>query len=108
MQIVAQNLQKKLGQKLAVENISLKILPGQILGLLGPNGAGKSTTIKMLSGQISPSFGNIIIDGKSFSKVPESYRSKIGVMPQEVIIWEMLTLKENLEFTGKLELMTKN
>jgi ABC-2 type transport system ATP-binding protein len=64
--------------------------------------AGKSTTIKMLSGQIKPTGGLIEIDGVSYKSVPDSFRSKIGVMPQEVVIWENLTVKENLEFTGRL------
>ncbi len=102
MEIKVVELTKKYGSRKVVDSLNFEIRNGQILGLLGPNGAGKSTTIKMLSGQIKPSSGEIIIDGTSYSSVPDSFRSKIGVMPQEVVIWEKLTVKENLEFTGKL------
>lgn len=109
MNIKATNLSKKYENKIAVDNISFEIRNGQILGLLGPNGAGKSTTIKMLSGQTTPTSGEIILDGVSFKSVPSEYKTKIGVMPQEVIIWDKLTVKENLEFTGKLyKLSSKN
>lgn len=102
MNIKAINLVKKYGNRKVVDGLNFEIRNGQILGLLGPNGAGKSTTIKMLSGQIKPTSGQIELDGTSYSSVPDSFRSKIGVMPQEVVIWQELTVKENLEFTGKL------
>jgi len=102
MEIKALGLTKKYGNRNVVDCLNFEIRNGQILGLLGPNGAGKSTTIKMLSGQIKPTSGQIELDGVSYSSVPDSFRSKIGVMPQEIVIWEKLTVKENLEFTGKL------
>lgn len=102
MNIKAIGLTKKYGDKIAVKDLSFEIRNGQILGLLGPNGAGKSTTIKMLSGQTAPTSGEIELDGKRYSAVPAEYKTQIGVMPQEVIIWDNLTVKENLEFTGKL------
>lgn len=102
MKIIAENLVKTYGNRKVVDDLSFEIRNGQILGLLGPNGAGKSTTIKMLSGQIKPNGGNIYLDGVQMDNVPPSYRSKIGVMPQEVIIWDDLTVKENLEFTSHL------
>jgi ABC-2 type transport system ATP-binding protein len=102
MKIIAENLVKTYGNRKVVEDLSFEIRNGQILGLLGPNGAGKSTTIKMLSGQIKPNGGKIYLDGVQMDSVPPSYRSKIGVMPQEVIIWDDLTVKENLEFTSHL------
>lgn len=105
MKIKAIDLTKKFGSKTAVNGINFEIRNGQILGLLGPNGAGKSTTIRMLSGQTAPTSGTIELDGKSYSSVPAEFKTKIGVMPQEVIIWDSLTVKENLEFTGKLYLM---
>jgi ABC-2 type transport system ATP-binding protein len=105
MNIQARSLTKQYGYKTALGGIDLDIVQGKILGLLGPNGAGKSTTIKILSGQIPPSSGEILIDGKSYTHVPGDLRGKIGVMPQEVIIWEELTVKENLEFTARLQKM---
>lgn len=102
MKIIAENLVKTYGNRKVVDGLSFEIRNGQILGLLGPNGAGKSTTIKMLSGQIKPNGGKIYLDGVEMDSVPASYRSKIGVMPQEVIIWDDLTVRENLDFTTHL------
>lgn len=102
MNIKAINLTKKYGSKTVVDDLSFEIRNGQILGLLGPNGAGKSTTIKMLSGQTKPSSGSIEIDGTTYSFITDEFRGKIGVMPQEVVIWDDLTVKENLFFTGRL------
>jgi ABC-2 type transport system ATP-binding protein len=102
MKIRAIDLTKKYGSRKVVDGINFEIRNGQILGLLGPNGAGKSTTIKMLSGQTNPTSGTIELDGVAYKSIPDAFRSKIGVMPQEIIIWENLTVKENLEFTGKL------
>jgi ABC-2 type transport system ATP-binding protein len=103
MQIQAKNLVKRYGDKVAVSGIDLEITPGKILGLLGPNGAGKSTTIGMLTGQRNPTEGEIIINGESYSSVPRKFQKKIGVMPQEVIIWDDLNIKENLEYTATLQ-----
>jgi len=107
MKIIASNLMKKFGNKIAVEDVSLNILPGQILGLLGPNGAGKSTAIKILSGQIKADAGNILIDDQNFQQIPDSLRSKIGVMPQEIILWDKLSILENLRFTAQIQGMNK-
>lgn len=108
MHIQAKNLKKSFGAKQAVKGISLDVTPGKILGLLGPNGAGKSTTIKMLSGQLAPDEGELIIDDKTYTEVPTKLRGKIGVMPQELIVWDDLNIRENLEFTAKLQGMKSN
>lgn len=105
MQIKTENLTKKYGSRVVVSDLNLSIKPGQILGLLGPNGAGKSTAIKMLTGQTLPSSGKIIVDGKSYNHIPKEIRNLIGVMPQEVIIWEDLTIEENLKFSATLQNM---
>ncbi|MEI7603633.1 MAG: ABC transporter ATP-binding protein [bacterium] len=107
MHIKASGLVKKFNNKVAVDNINIDIEPGKILGLLGPNGAGKSTTIKMLTGQIKPTEGEIIIDGQSFSYLPEEYRLKLGVMPQDIVIWEDLTLLENMHMSASIYNLSK-
>ena len=106
MNIATKNLTKSYGSKVAVSDLDLRIKPGQILGLLGPNGAGKSTTIKMLTGQLQPTSGEIIVDGKKYTSISEKQRYQMGVMPQEVIVWEHLNILENLEFTAKLHGMS--
>jgi len=96
MQIKAQNISKNFGSKSIIKDISLDIIPGQVLGLIGPNGAGKTTTIKIITGQIPPSSGQIIINNKSYKSVPSNIRSRFGIVPQEIIMWDSLNIKENL------------
>lgn len=103
MNVKAINLRKSYGSKAAVDGIDLSIKQGQILGLLGPNGAGKSTAIKVLSGQVRPTSGKIEIDGETYDEVPKNLRGKIGVMPQDVVLWDELTVEENLKFTAELQ-----
>lgn len=98
----ATNLKKNYGSKEAVKSISLEIRKGQILGLLGPNGAGKSTTIKMLSGQIEPTDAQFEIDSTNHKTIPKQFKDKIGVMPQDIILWEFLNVRENIEYQAKL------
>lgn len=108
MRIQTKNLTKKYGQREVVKGIDLDIKPGQILGLLGPNGAGKSTTIQMLTGQTLPTTGQIIVDDKEFSSISESLRKNIGVMPQDIILWDDLSVKENLEFSARMQNMPEH
>lgn len=106
MQIQAKNISKSFSGRLAVDGVTLDIKPGQILGLLGPNGAGKSTTIKMLTGQIKPSAGRLIIDGKEYTHFPEELRDYLGIMPQNIVIWDSLTVLENIQLTASLYNLT--
>lgn len=102
MPITAKNLKKKYGKKYAVNDISLEIPNASTIGLLGPNGSGKTTMIKMLTGQLSPSSGTVEYDGVSIKKLGNNINMKIGIMPQEVVVWDHLTIEENLNFSGKL------
>jgi ABC-2 type transport system ATP-binding protein len=102
MKISAKNLLKKYSERTVVSDITLTIEPGKILGLLGPNGAGKSTTIKMLSGQIKPNSGEISVDGTNYNYLPEELRTRIGIMPQDIIIWDDLSILENLQMSAAL------
>jgi len=108
MNIVAEKLSKKYGQKYAVNNISLEIPKGATIGLLGPNGSGKTTMIKMLTGQLPPSSGKVEYDGISIKDIGKDINNKIGIMPQEVVVWDHLNIEENLDFTGKLFNMNKD
>lgn len=100
MHITCESLSKTFGSRQVVKDISLDIRPGKILALLGPNGAGKSTTIKMLTGNLKPSSGSISIGDQTHPHLPQNYKSQIGIMPQEIIVWDDLTIKENLEYTA--------
>lgn len=103
MKITAKDLSKSYGDREVVSGVGLEVRPGQILALLGPNGAGKSTTIKMLTGQIAPTKGEIEIDGKAFREVPKEFRGKIGVMPQEVVVWEAMSTIENIRMAATFQ-----
>lgn len=102
--INVENLSKKYGDFEAVKGISLKIPKGKIFGFLGPNGAGKTTTLKMLTGLLTPDTGTIVINGKNPDKKGEkkAVKSMLGYIPQEVIVWEELTIEENLKFAAAL------
>jgi ABC-2 type transport system ATP-binding protein len=100
--LVGKNLSKSYNNQKVVNNIDLKLRKGEILGLLGPNGAGKSTTIKMLTGQISPESGNIIYKEREYSSLPSKAQTNMGIMPQDIFLWEELDIKENLKFTANL------
>ncbi len=96
--IETKNLTKKYKDKLAVNNLDLKIKEGELFALLGVNGAGKTTTIKMLSGLIMPTSGDITIEGMNMKKDVFKIKEILNVSPQETAIAPNLTVKENLEF----------
>src|SRR5881394_2588277 len=86
----------------AVNNVSLKVEPGEIYGLLGPNGAGKTTTISMISGLLRPDAGRVFVGGADVWNEPQKAKAMMGVAPQELAIYEDLSARENLEFWGQL------
>jgi ABC-2 type transport system ATP-binding protein len=98
----AHNLVKHYGNFEAVKGLSFHINAGEIFSLLGPNGAGKSTTISMLSTLFAPTDGEAIIGGHSIIKNPMAVRQIIGVVPQEIALYEDLTARENLNFWGQM------
>ena len=98
----ARNLVKKYGDFTAVKGISFDIREGEIFSLLGPNGAGKTTTILMLSTLYVPTSGEATIGGHSITKEPMAVRNLIGVVPQEIALYDDLTARENLIFWGQM------
>ena len=96
--IETKNLTKKFKDKVAVNNIDLKIKRGELFALLGTNGAGKTTTIKMLCGLIIPTLGDIKIENMDMKKDVFKIKELLNVSPQETAIAPNLTVKENLEF----------
>ncbi len=96
------NLTRRFGDLVAVDDISFAAEPGRVTGLLGPNGAGKTTTLSMLSGLLRPTSGMVTIDGISISENPREAKNKLGVVPQEIALYEELSARENLEFWGSL------
>ncbi len=86
----------------AVKDVSLDICRGEIFSLLGPNGAGKTTTISMISGLLAPTSGDALIGGHSITKEPIPAKKLLGVVPQEIALYPVLTARQNLEFFGKM------
>ncbi|GMR10962.1 MAG: linearmycin resistance ATP-binding protein LnrL [Anaerolineae bacterium] len=86
----------------AVRGIDLEIRRGEIFSLLGPNGAGKTTTISMISGLVEPTRGDAEIGGFSITKQPLQAKRLMGVVPQEIALYNTLTGRQNLEFFGKM------
>ncbi|EGW37028.1 ABC transporter ATP-binding protein [Desulfosporosinus sp. OT] len=102
MLVEVRNLVKRYKDVLAVDNVSLAIEEGEILGLLGPNGAGKTTTINAMIGLTKADSGEIVIFGKNFKDHELEIKRDLGVVPQDIAIFEDLTAYENLSYFGKL------
>ena len=96
------DLVKKYGDFTAVKDISFDIQEGEIFSLLGPNGAGKTTTIFVLSTLYAPTGGEAFIAGHSVTKEPMAVRQLIGVVPQDLALYDDLTARENLAFWGQM------
>jgi ABC-2 type transport system ATP-binding protein len=95
-------LRRTFGDLLAVDGLTLEVRRGEVFGLLGPNGAGKTTTIRMICGLLRPDAGEVLIEGLSLERDPRGCRRRIGLCPQELVVWESLTCLEQLVFTGRL------
>lgn len=100
--IEVKDLHKSFKKTVAVDDVNLYLDEGESVGLLGPNGAGKSTTISMISSLLSPSKGSVKYMGKDVSKHPETLRADLGVVPQEIALYEELTAYDNMKFFGKV------
>jgi len=100
--IEVDSVTKRFGDIVAVNNVSMKVARGEIFGLLGPNGAGKSTLTKMLCGMINPASGTIKVGGYNVQDNPMKVKELLGVVPQEIVLYDYLNARENLAFFGKL------
>ncbi len=96
--IVTRGLSRRFGELVAVRDVSLDVLRGEIFGVLGPNGAGKSTTIRMLCGILDPSSGEGTVVGFDIRRDAERVKERIGYMTQRFSLYEDLTVEENLKF----------
>src|SRR5512137_1932556 len=100
--IQVNNLHKSFGEIKAVQGVSFDVQQGEIFGLLGPNGAGKTTTISMLATLLRPDEGDALVMGHSVRRDPMAVKSVLGVVPQEIALYEDLSARENLSFWGKM------
>jgi ABC-2 type transport system ATP-binding protein len=100
--IEVKNLKKNFGSLQAVAGVSFNARGGTVFSLLGPNGAGKTTTISMLSTLLKPDEGDAVVMGHSLRDDPMGVKSVLGVVPQEIALYEDLSARENLTFWGKM------
>lgn len=96
------SLVRRFGEFTAVDSINLQVARGSFFGFLGPNGAGKSTTIKMLTGLLAPTSGKIYVLGRDMDHEPMELKRRIGVVPEDLNLFERLTGAEMLSFTGRM------
>ena len=106
--IEVKNLTKRFGSMIAVDHISFEVAAGEIFAFLGPNGAGKSTTIKMLTTLLSPSEGEIQLNGHDPAKDPDAVRRSFGIVFQDPSLDEDLTALENMHYHAVLYKVPKN
>jgi ABC-2 type transport system ATP-binding protein len=97
-----EGLIKRYGDLVAVDDLTLEIYRGEIFGFLGPNGAGKTTSINMMCGLLEPDAGTVTIDGVHIHVADDELRARVGVCPQEIVLWERLTCIEQLQFMGEM------
>lgn len=97
--IELKNVYKRYGDAIVINNMSFKIEKGEIVGFLGQNGAGKTTTMKLITGLISPSDGEVLIEGE---KLSSKNKSKIGYMPENVPLYESLSVREFIDFMAEM------
>lgn len=96
------DLRKEFPDVLAVDGLNIKVRRGEVFGFLGPNGAGKTTAIRMMVGLLKPTAGSVLIDGEDVASATFELKRKIGICPQDIVLWEGLTTRENLVFMADM------
>jgi len=105
--LAAVGLSRRYGNNLAVDNISMELKRGEIVGLLGPNGAGKTTTMKMITGNLAPSAGSVIVCGVDLIDQPTTAKARIGYLPEVPPLYKELRVDEFLRLAGRLHRLRK-
>jgi len=95
-------LRKAYGELVAVKDVSFSLGAGEVLGLLGPNGAGKTTTVSMISGIVSPDAGQVLVGGEPLAGDTDVKKRRIGLVPQDLALYDELSALANLRFFGSL------
>jgi ABC-2 type transport system ATP-binding protein len=96
------SLSKRYGHVMAVQEVSFRIAPGEVLGYVGPNGAGKSTTVKMIIGLLEPTSGQVLFHGRSVIDDLPAFQSRLGYVPEEPHLYPHLSGREYLQLSGRL------
>jgi ABC-2 type transport system ATP-binding protein len=96
------HLRKSFGTLVAVDDVSFTLARGQLVGLLGPNGAGKTTTVSMIAGLVTPERGEVLIEGARLSGDTDPKKRRIGLVPQDLALYDELSARTNLRFFGAL------
>src|SRR5262245_4677073 len=96
------NLRKSCGSTRAVADVPFSVSPGQLVGLLGPNGAGKTTTVSMIAGLVTADAGEVRVAGRTMAGDTDPLKRKIGLVPQDLALYDELTARDNLRFFGAL------
>ncbi|MCW5550585.1 MAG: ABC transporter ATP-binding protein [Verrucomicrobiae bacterium] len=105
--LLAQGLQKQFGAVSAVQSVNLEVQPGEVVGLLGPNGAGKTTTLRMLTGVLAPTAGQVTVRGWDVRAQPLAAKRCIGFLSGDTQLYQRLTPREVLRYFGRLYGMTE-
>ncbi|HEX7085615.1 MAG TPA: ATP-binding cassette domain-containing protein, partial [Vicinamibacterales bacterium] len=101
--ISTRGLERRFGDRVAVEDVSFEVGAGEIFGLLGPNGAGKTTILRMLSGLIAPTRGEAVVAGIPLTRrSADAVRARIGLLTEAPGLWDRLTVRENLRVHARL------
>src|SRR4249920_941156 len=96
------HLRKTFGKLVAVDDVSFTVDRGQLVGLLGPNGAGKTTTVSMIAGLLTPDRGQVLVGGQPLVGDTNPAKRKIGLVPQDLALYDELSARSNLRFFGAL------
>jgi ABC-2 type transport system ATP-binding protein len=97
-----EGLTKRYGNLTAVDDLTLDVREGEVFGFLGPNGAGKTTAINMMCGLLEPDAGRVLVHGALMHNGDRDIRSRVGVCPQDIVVWERMTCLEQLQFIGQM------
>ena len=106
LMLAIRKLRKSFGDLLAVDDVSFTVARGELIGLLGPNGAGKTTTVSMITGLIRPDRGEVLIDGAPLGGDTDPKKRRIGLVPQDLALYDELSAYANLRFFGSLYSLT--
>jgi len=108
MDIVVENLTKRYGDQIAVDNLSFKVKTGEILGFLGPNGAGKTTTMKAITAYLYPDGGTVHVGNYSLEKNPEEIKRNIGYLPESNPLYQDMPVIDYLRFVAEIQEIPRN